>query len=145
MNFYLDGKLLAKNIHYQVDIANKIITLKEALNYDCEYYISEQIPIGENSTAYIKGEPGERGRDGREGKDGKSAFEIWKIESNKTNATKEDFLEYMKGRVPTDDEIFKFIMKALNDKFVTMSFEEYNSLTTKDNSKIYLITRSNPI
>lgn len=51
----------------------------------------------------------------------------------------------MKGRVPTDDEIFKFIMKALNDKFVTMSFEEYNSLTTKDNGKIYLITRSNPI
>ena len=144
MNFYLDGKLLAKNIHYQIDIINKIITLNKQLNYDCEYYIYEQIPIGENATAYIKGEPGPRGKDGREGKDGKSAFEIWKTENNKASATKEDFLNYMKGRTPSDDEIFQIMIKALNDKFVTMSFEEYNSLTTKNNNKIYIITRSNP-
>ena len=143
MNFYLDGKLLAKNIHYKIDVVNKIITLNQSLNYDCEYYIYEQIPIGENATAYIKGDPGPRGKDGREGKDGKSAFEIWKVESNKLNATKNDFLEYIKGRVPTDDEIFKFMLKALNNKFVTLSFEEYNSLTKKENDKVYLVTRSN--
>ena len=50
----------------------------------------------------------------------------------------------MKGRTPSDDEIFQIMIKALNDKFVTMSFEEYNSLTTKNNNKIYIITRSNP-
>ena len=144
MNFYLDGKLLAKNIHYQINVTNKIITLNQSLNYDCEYYIYEQIPIGENATTYIKGDQGPRGKDGREGKDGKSAFEIWKVESNKLSATKDDFLEYMKGRVPTDDEIFKIIMKALSEKFVILSFEEYNSLTNKENGKIYLVTRSTP-
>lgn len=145
MNFYLDGKLLAKNFHYQINVINKVITIKESLNYDCEYYISEQIPIGENANAYIKGDPGPRGKDGKEGKDGKSAFEIWKTETNNTNATKDDFLEYIKGRTPSDDEIFQFILKALNNKFIIMSFEEYNSLEEKDNNKIYLVTRSNPI
>lgn len=145
MNFYLDGKLLTKNIHYQIDTINKIITLNKQINYDCEYYIYEQIPIGENATAYIKGDPGPRGKDGREGKDGKSAFEIWKTETNNTNATKEDFLGYMRGRTPSNNEIAQLMMEALNNKFVTMSFEEYNSLTTKDNDKIYLVTRSKPI
>ena len=95
--------MLAKNIHYKINTINKTIILNQQLNYDCEYYIYEQIPIGENSSLYKK--------------------------NKDTN----------------DNEIFESVMKALNDKFVVMSFEEYNSLTTKDNNKIYLITRSNPI
>lgn len=103
MNFYLDGKLLAKNIHYKINTINKTIILNQQLNYDCEYYIYEQIPIGENSSVYTK------------------------------------------SKDANDTKIFESVIKALNDKFVVMSFEEYNSLTTKDNNKIYLITRSNPI
>ena len=144
MNFYLDGKLLVKNINYQIDITNKIITLNQHLNYDCEYYIYEQIPIGENAKTYIKGEQGPRGKDGKEGKDGKSAFEIWKTETNNSNATKDDFLEFMKGRTPSDDELFNLILKALNEKIVIISFEEYNLLANKNNDKIYLIIRGNP-
>ena len=51
----------------------------------------------------------------------------------------------MRGRTPSNNEIAQLMIEALNNKFVTMSFEEYNSLTTKDNDKIYLVTRSKPI
>ena len=66
-----------------------------------------------------------------------TAYDFWLAEGN--TGSKADFVESMKGKKPTNEELEVLIKKILNEKIVVITKTEYEKLAEKKEDIIYFI------